>query len=175
MNLVDLLEKYKKYANGDLTSACKLEVEDEVIKDFDFSKYDLNNSYFGGVQFCDCNFSNVYLSGSNFGGSSFIRCQFNNNELVKAEWDDVTISDTVISSLKSKRSSFMYGKFTNVKILGGTFEGCMFDNSSMDNVIFEKCKISSTSFDGCTFSNVTFIDCLIETHKFDDIEGVFIR
>ena len=95
MNLIENLERYTKYANGNESCAGELVVEDEVVNNVDFSKYDLNNSYFGGVTFNNCDFSNVYLSGSNFGGSIINKCNFKDNQLVKAEWDDMHFIDVV--------------------------------------------------------------------------------
>lgn len=51
MSFEENLINYTAYSNGDLEKKCNLQYEDETIISFDFSKYDLNNSYFGGVTF----------------------------------------------------------------------------------------------------------------------------
>lgn len=79
MNLKDNLIKYMKYSKGDLSKKCSLEYENINIIEFDFSKFDLNNSFFVGVNFERCDFSNVYLSGSNFGGSILKECILKGN------------------------------------------------------------------------------------------------
>ena len=51
MELKENFELYIKYADGDLDCECKLEIQDKINNDFDFSKYDLNNCAFVGITF----------------------------------------------------------------------------------------------------------------------------
>lgn len=159
MNLIERLERYTRYANGDESCAGELAVEDEILNEIDFSKYDLNNSYFGGVVFNNCDFSNVYLSGTNFGGSTLNKCIFKDNRIVKAEWDDMHYTDVVATGVDAFRTTFMFGEYKNVTFKNCSFTKCMFNNSSLVDVRFEKCKFESTSFKGCKIKDVSFINC----------------
>ena len=172
MNLIENLERYTKYANGNESCAGELVVEDEVVNNVDFSKYDLNNSYFGGVTFNNCDFSNVYLSGSNFGGSIINKCNFKDNQLVKAEWDDMHFIDVVAIGINAFRTTFMYGDFTKITFKDCSFTKCIFDDSSLDEVRFENCRFESTSFNNCKFKNVFFLGCDSD-RSYAGIEGVY--
>lgn len=168
MNFEENLINYTAYSNGDLEKKCNLQYEDETIISFDFSKYDLNNSYFGGVTFEKCVFSNVYLSGSNFGGSFLKDCILENNDNRKSIWDDIMIDNSKISEMDAFKSSFMYGKFHNIQFVRCNFEFNNFDGSEFMNVSFIDCNVNCVDFSECKFSNVIFSGCKLENVKFDD-------
>lgn len=173
MELQKKLELYTKYLHGLDNNLSMLEIEDVELNEFDFTKYDLNNGYFGGVKFISCDFTNVYLSGSNFGGSQLNACILYNNSLVKAEWDDVTMSGMKVKSLNAFRSSFIFSKFVNCNCENSNFESCNFAGANFDNVIFEGCNFKDAYFNGCTFNNVIFKNCIIET-DLEDVDGLSI-
>lgn len=50
-SIIDNLIKYTAYSKGEISLECDLHYEDIEIDEVDFSPYDLNNSYFGGVTF----------------------------------------------------------------------------------------------------------------------------
>jgi len=167
MNFKDNLIKYKEYSQGDISKKCIIEYEDIDILSFDFSKYDLNNSYFGGVNFEKCNFSNVYLSGSNFGGSFFKDCIFRENVINKAAWDDIVFEKTKILSMSALRTTFMFGKFQDSYFAECYFEKSSFANSEFKNVEFRECTIIDSDFTECKFEMMQFIKCKLHNVKFD--------
>lgn len=168
MNLEENLINYTAYSNGDLEKKCVLQYEDETIISFDFSKYDLNNSYFGGVNFEKCNFSKVNFSGSNFGGSFFKDCIFEKNDNRKSTWDDILIDNSKVSEMDAFKSSFMYGKFNNIQFLRCDFKYNSFDGSEFVDASFKDCSINYVDFSKCKFSNVIFSGCKLENVKFDE-------
>lgn len=177
MNLMDNLIKYTEYSKGDISKKCSLEYEDIDITEFDFSKFDLNNSFFGGVKFDKCDFSNVYLSGSNFGGSFLKECILKENVINKATWDDMIFEKTKILSMNAFRTTFMYGKFQDSDFSKCYFEKCLLTNSDFKNVYFRGCTIIDIDFTECKLDNVQFIGCKLENVKFDeniDNQAVFI-
>lgn len=167
MNLKDNLIKYMKYSKGDLSKKCSLEYENINIIEFDFSKFDLNNSFFVGVNFERCDFSNVYLSGSNFGGSILKECILKGNINKKSTWDDMTFKKTKILLMNAFRTTFMYGKFQNSNFEECHIEKCLLSNSCFENMWFRKCTIIDTDFTRCKFENVQFINCTFENIQFD--------
>lgn len=180
MDLIENLVRYTKYAQGDLESECSLKYEDIAIKDFDFSKFDLNNSTFLGVLFDNCNFSSVYLSGSHFGGSKFTHCEFNKNTLKKANWSYVKIQNTHVYGLDAFRVDFFNADITDSIIEESSFFKCMFVNSSenavIKNVIFKKCNLERVNFQKCAFTNTVFEDCKLKNSCFDsDLKGVLFK
>lgn len=56
MNLLENLIKYTEYSKGDISKKCSIAYEDIEITEFDFSQFDLNNVFFGGVKFDKCIF-----------------------------------------------------------------------------------------------------------------------
>lgn len=168
MNLMDDLIKYTEYSSGNESKKCILEYEDINIEGFDFSKFDLNNSFFCGVNFDKCNFSNVYLSGSNFGGSFLKECILKENIINKATWDDMIFEKTKILSMNAFRTTFMYGKFQDTDFLECHLEKCSLTNSDFKNVYFRGCIIIDTDFMECKLDNVKFIGCKLDNVKFDE-------
>ena len=168
MNIIENLEKYTEYARGEESLKCKLEYEDIDLSNIDFSKYDLNNSFFGGVEFLLCDFSNVYLSGSNFGGSSMKECILNKNIIRKATWDDMILESMKINLMDAFRTSFMYGKFTDIIFNKCFLEKCSFANSELINVYFVECTVIDTDFTECRLEDVHFKGCKMENTKFDE-------
>lgn len=168
MDLKNNLIKYMEYSKGDLSKKCSLEYEDIDIIGFDFSKFDLNNSFFGGVNFDECDFSNVYLSGSNFGGSFLKECILKENVIKKATWDDMVFEKTKILSMNAFRTTFMYGRFQESNFTECHIEKCSFSNSDFQNVCFRECAIIDTDFTECKLDNVQFIRCKLDNVKFDE-------
>ena len=93
MNLIERLERYTRYANGDESCAGELAVEDEILNEIDFSKYDLNNSYFGGVVFNNCDFSNVCFERCKFESTSFKGCKIKDVSFINCESDRGFLED----------------------------------------------------------------------------------
>lgn len=177
MDLRDNLIKYMKYSKGDLSKKCSLEYEDIDITGFNFSNFDLNNSFFGGVHFNKCDFSNVYLSGSNFGGSFLKECILKENIIKKAAWDDMVFENTEILLMNAFRTTFMYGRFQESNFSQCQIERCSLSNSDFKNVYFRECTIIDTDFMECKLNNVHFVKCRLENVKFDenvDKQGLFI-
>lgn len=172
MNLMDNLIKYTEYSKGNISKKCSLEYQDIDIAEFDFSKFDLNNSLFLGVNFFKCDFTSVYLSGSNFGGSFFQECVLKENVIRKAYWDDVVFQKTKITLMNAFRTTFMYGNFQDSDFYVGHFENCFLMNSNFQNVNFIECTMIDTDFSECKFDNVQFIKCKLQNVKFDeDVEN----
>lgn len=168
MDIINDLKQYTEYSKGDISKKCKLEYEDISIKEVDFSKYDLNNSFFLGVKFLNCNFDNVYLSDSNFGGSIIDGCEFRNNVLKKASWDDMRFEKVNVKLLEAFRTTFLYGMFIDTNFEECNFEKCSFSESMLKNVYFTGCTISDTDFRNCKFKNVHFRKCKFINVKFDE-------
>ena len=168
MNLIENLIKYTEYSKGDMSKKCKLEYEDINISNIDFSKFDLNNSYFGGVKFSLCNFSNVYLSGSNFGGSILKDCIFKRNIIKKASWDDMVFERTRIFMMTAFKTTLMFGKYVDTNFDECHFEKCSFANSQFINIYFRKSTFIDIDFTECKLKNVHFIGCKLENVKFDE-------
>jgi len=161
MHLIQRLEEYTRFSKGEIRECAQLELPDLQLRDFDFSPFDLNNSYFGGGSFFCCNFEKVYLSGSNFGGSKFVSCKFNCNELVKAEWDEVIMENMEIDSIMAFRATFCESTFRNIRIKNGDFKLCNFWSAKFDKVTFENCNFEQASFTDASFSEVVFKDCIL--------------
>ena len=169
--LVDRLEQYTRYSKGDLSCKSDLIFEDINISQIDFSPYDLNNSYFLGVDFDECNFRNVYLSGSNFSGSSFTDCIFANNILRKAQWVFTSFLNTEVISLDAFRVQFDNVTITESVFRNSTFFGCDFsgyDEGCIENAEFYNCEFKQVQFKDCEFKNVRFINCSFNDTCFDD-------
>lgn len=168
MDFMENLIKYTKYSKGDIAEKCSLKYEDIDITGVNFSEFDLNNSFFGGVKFNRCDFSNVYLSGSNFGGSFLKECILKENVINKAAWDDMFFEKTKILSMNAFRTTFMYGKFEESNFSKCYFEKCSLTNSYFRDVYFRECTIVDTDFTKCKLENVKFIKCKLENVKFDE-------
>lgn len=166
MDIREQLEQYTKYAQGDLSKACRLKFEDTRFQDMDFSKYDLNNSEFLGAAFLDCNFKGVYLSGSSFCGSLIQGGAFQENILHKATWDYITVRDATILKLDAFRASFYEGNFQKVIFSNCRIEKCGFSNSMFENVTFLDCDLSLTNFNHTSFQNVLFRHCILNHTSF---------
>lgn len=166
MDIHKQLERYTRYAQGDLSQACSLHVEDAIFQAMDFSKYDLNNSEFLEAQFLKCNFEKVYLSGTSFCGSIIQGGIFKENILRKANWDYISIRDTEISRLDAFRTSFYDGNFQKVVFDNCRLEKCTFTNSVFDDVQFVDCNLSWTSFHNARFKKVQFCHCIFNQTSF---------
>lgn len=164
------LIKYTEYARGSTSVECSLQYSDINISNLDFSKYDLNNSAFCGVEFNLCDFSNVYLSGSNFGGSVLKDCIFRENIIKKASWDDMTFEQVRINLMNAFRTTFMFGKFLNTDFEKCHIDRCSFSGSELVNVYFRESVITDTDFTDCKLENVYFTGCKLKNVSFD--EGV---
>lgn len=170
MDISEQLEQYTRYAQGDLSQACSLQFEDIIFERMDFSKYDLNNSTFLGVQFLECNFNKVYLSGTSFCGNLIQGGTFNENILRKADWDSISIRETVITALDAFRTSFYEGDFCKVIFSDCRLEKCSFSNSTFDTVQFVNCDLSLTSFNNAHFRKALFCNCIFHCTTFDGVD-----
>lgn len=168
MNIIDNLIKYTAYSKGEISLECDLHYEDIEIDEVDFSPYDLNNSYFGGVTFKKCCFTKVYLSGSNFGGSIMEECVFNSNELKKSSWDDMKFIYTNFKNLDAFRTTFLYGQFKECVYEQCFFSRCLLSNSVFDNVKFVNCKFEDVNFSESIFKNVIMEKCEIKNVELDE-------
>lgn len=160
MDLEKQLAQYAAYSMGDLSQKCELNIQNQKIKYVDFSKYDLSNSFFVGVEFDSCNFRGVFLSGSFFGGSSFQSCMFEDNTLKKADWNGVTFQQTTIKWLDAFRTSFMRDIFRKC-IFQECKIGvkCSFSHSNLEDVLFDNCSFDRVFLDKAIFTNVRFRQC----------------
>ena len=166
MDIHEQLAQYTRYAQGDLSQACRLQFEDIIFQGMDFSKYDLNNGAFLEVQFLECNFDHVYLSGTSFCGSIIQGGTFKENILRKAQWDYISIQDAEISSLDAFRTSFYMGDFRKVLFADSRLEKCSFSGSIFDDVLFVVCNLSLTHFDNVHFQKVVFRNCVLDGTSF---------
>lgn len=156
----DYLAKYTAYSLGDLSKKCVLEIQNEKIESFDFSKYDLNNSFFVDVEFDSCNFKGVYLSGSFFCGSSLRDCVLEDNTLRKAEWNAMTFWQTTIKRLDAFRTSFMRDIFQHCVFQDCKIGvKCSFSLSNFEDVFFDNCVFEWAFLYKARYTNVRFRNC----------------
>lgn len=156
----DYLAKYTAYSLGDLSKKCVLEIQNEKIENFDFSEYDLNNSFFVDVEFDSCNFKGVYLSGSFFCGSSLRDCILEDNTLRKAEWNAMTFQQTTIKRLDAFRTSFRSNTFQKCVFRDCKIGvKCSFWNSDLVDVFFDNCVFEWAFLEAVRYTKVRFRNC----------------
>ena len=180
MDFKEKLQVYSEYSKGKSNQEYQLIYEDITIENFDFTGYELNDSKFLCVTFIKCTFDSVYCSHSNFSGSELVNCIFINNELQKATWDFIDVSDTLFHNLNAFRTDFFDINLNNCKFEKCIFTKCNFtrlENAEIKNVVFNLCDFDTVNFKDCVFHNVIFEKCKFQNTKLEEkITGVkFIK
>lgn len=141
------LDKYTIRVNNNNTIISSIACTGKIIVGMDFSKAQLEDSYF-----CHCIFFNCDFREANLSENTFQSCVFNS-------------------------CSFLKTDFMNSIISKGLFIDCNMDNATLDCVIitdspFIACQLNFTSFMQATLINTGFTDCDLMHGQFTDSKHV---
>lgn len=172
MDIDDLLKRYTAYSLHESDVPVEVLIQEMKIDNFDFSKYDLNNTLWLEVLFSQCDFSDVYLSGASICGSEFFECIFKNNRFVKGKADYATFKNSSIVKLNAFRTSFYEALFDNVVISDSKIVVCMINKANFSKVKFVNTDLRESSFQDAVFKDVIFSNCILDNNNFNNIEGI---
>jgi fluoroquinolone resistance protein len=139
-----------------------------IIKDFDFSSYNLED-----VRFEDCDIS----------GCGFDSTDLNNTKFVLCDISGINFSKVTPNSASFQFSTFSHCDFSGSNFLKSwmydcSFNECVWSHNQISSLIFNKCEMEKCVFENTDFTGTSFIRTSLEGAKFvscDLRESSFIK
>jgi len=128
-------------------------IEDQEIKNIDFTEKSFEIGTYEGCRFVDCNFSSLDIVNIHFEDCEFTNCNLSNTNLCDSSLQNI--------------------QFYECKLLGVKFEECnpflfqvSFHFCHLDYASFYKMKVKNSFFENCNLEGVDFTEADLEKTVF---------